>query len=238
MESQIWFVSSTTKKLGWSWELILSLFESWKTIPVFLPESIRYSLQFNKWNIWYNEIKEMLSSKYDMIPVFLVAKFCQWWEKIEFVSKIMNTFNRWDFYVDLCLEYLKHQSHTIDAHKLQYLSLIWFATNNLFEKKIEEIDPNHQRNPVILLHWWLLGLKAVTKNYAQWILWDDVAESWWSRSTDSWLIEIQQIISFERKSYLLIDDTIQTGKTILAIEDQIMSKGWDSLRCVPFIIPK
>lgn len=207
--------------------------QSPKQNTIFLPESIRYQLQYSKWYIWSKDLMSLLSEKFDSIPIFLTAKYCDNESKKSLLESILNSKKD---YISICSQYISINSeHTIDAHKLQYLSMIGFETTSSFDKKIAEVDPNNNHIPVILLHWWLLWIKAIKEKYNSWIFRDDTKSSWRSRNSNNILTPINQFGQWEK--YMIVDDTIQTWDTLKLIQKIITDVWSSSISCIPFTIP-
>lgn len=233
----------STKKLLWKFKSyvknIHNLFWNLNESLLLLPELVRYKLLYNQWTINKEEVLMLLDPKYDAIPMYLTAKFLSWEDKINYIKEaIKYSWEGWYNIKDISIWFLNDSIIVdIDAHKLQYLSLIGFETTSLFIKKINEIDPNHNLIPVILLNWGLLWIKAISKFYTKVLFWDDTERRWWMYYNDWEDSIIKEFSDFGKNDYMIVDDTIQTWYTYEQLNKKITQDNGNCVQCIPFTIP-
>lgn len=187
---------------------------------VFLPEWIRYAMQYRKAMIDYDDIWGILNSTFWRSWLYVMMKFynnhpnIQW----DILNAIFN--NIWDddlLYEELSQIYEKNKIHNpTQCHKLSTLSKYDFVGwNSLFDDIAIHISKKWQ-TPIVLLYAWILSLPSLLTKYT----WDTIRLLNPKNPDQSIKLYKQngkRMYSYEKIScidsnHVFIDDIYNTGK--------------------------
>lgn len=188
-------------------------------IHTFLPEDIRYALQYKKAMINYNELWTLLDSSYGRAWFYAMMKFYDNYPSVQesiFAELVAHSQDIKSLYISLRSIHAKNKlDHNIQCNKLSTLSKYNFVGRDVTFDEIVSYINQEEKTPIILLYAWLLSLPSFLTHYNGNTIRllnpkNPSGSIKLSRNNNNWIYS-HEVPSDVDRNYVFIDDIYNTG---------------------------